>query len=70
MKPQVEDIDHLVLRLRSFANSLIDVYQDSNISEPKADGFVGDDEFMSTIGSLMQENELRFMTYIVEKKDE
>jgi hypothetical protein len=61
--------DLLTLRLRSFVASVIDVYQDANVSEPQADGFVPDEQFMSTVASLMQDNELKFITYIVEKQD-
>lgn len=71
MRPKVDDIDFLILRLRSFTASLIDEYQDSNVTEPSADGFVEDDPFLCRIGELMQQNQLRFVTYIVEKeKDE
>ena len=67
--PKFDDADQLVIRLRSFVNAVIDVYQDSNISEPSADGYVPDSQFMHTVAELMGENELKFITYIVEKKD-
>jgi len=67
--PDVEDADQLVERLRQFTASIIDVFQDANVSEPDADEYVPDELFMKSIAALMGQNELRFVTYIVEKKD-
>lgn len=67
--PDVDDTDELIQRLRQFSASLIDVYQDANVTEPDAGGYVGDDQFMKSVALLMNQNDLRFVTYIVEKKD-
>jgi hypothetical protein len=65
--PDVEDADQLVQRLRQFASNLVDVFEDANVSEPEVDDYVEDGQFMKTIEILMRQNDLRFVTYIVER---
>ena len=68
--PNVDDADQLVERLRQFTANAIDLFQDANVSEPDADEYVADELFMKSIAILMNQNDLRFVTYIVEKKDD